>query len=171
MAKTLTGVALALALTLTLALVPAGTAAQESTKPTILVHAFTLASGVVWPYDMKQMQVQSAAELKAKDPSRFDVVTEPPAEASKGHLYTLDGEVTSWHPGNRAKRMIVGMGSGRESAEIHYWLTDEKGVKVFEHKDTIRAEFYGNAYAGSVGELAHPFGDKIAGRLKDSKVQ
>jgi hypothetical protein len=41
--------------------------------------------------------------------------------------------------------MLVGMGSGRETAEIHYWLTDEKGEKVFDNKDTIRAEFWGNA--------------------------
>jgi hypothetical protein len=40
------------------------------------------------------------------------------------------------------------MGSGRESAEIRYWLTDEQGKRLFEHKDTIRAEFWGNAYAG-----------------------
>ena len=65
---------------------------------------------------------------------------------------------------------MVGMGSGRESAEIRYWLTDDQGKRLFEHKDTIRAEFWGNAYAGSVGQLAHPFASKIAGRLTEAKV-
>lgn len=77
----------------------------------------------------------------------------------------------SFFPGNRAKRMLVGMGSGRETAEIRYRLTDENGAKVFENKDTIRAEFWGNAYASSVGELAHPFADKIAGRIKNAKLK
>ena len=36
---------------------------------------------------------------------------------------------------------------------------------------TIRAEFWGNAYAGSVGELAHPFAAKISGRIKDAKLK
>jgi hypothetical protein len=82
----------------------------------------------------------------------------------------LEGEIVSWRPGNRAKRMMIGMGSGRESAEIHYWLTDEQGKRVFEHKDTIRAEFWGNAYEGSVGQLAHPFASKIASRLTEAKL-
>jgi hypothetical protein len=41
---------------------------------------------------------------------------------------------------------------------------------MFEHKDTIRAEFLGNAYAGSVGELAHLFASKIVDRLNDAKL-
>jgi hypothetical protein len=80
-------------------------------------------------------------------------------------------EGLAWRPGNRAKRMLVGMGSGRESADIHYWLTDEAGKKIDEHKDTIRAEFWGNAYAGSVGELAHPFGNKVAKRISNAKLE
>jgi hypothetical protein len=56
----------------------------------------------------------------------------------------------------------VGGGTGRESADIHFWLTDEQGKKVFDQKDTIKAEFWGNAYAGSVGQLGHPFARKIA---------
>jgi hypothetical protein len=62
--------------------------------------------------------------------------------------------------------MVVGMGSGREEAQIHYWLMERDGKKVFEHTDTIRQAFWGNAYANSVGELAQPFADKIAERLK-----
>ena len=64
--------------------------------------------------------------------------------------------------------MLVGMGTGRETAVIHYWLTDKTGKKVFEHTDTIRAAFWGNAYAGSVGQLAQPFADKIADPDKGS---
>ena len=108
--------------------------------------------------------------MTAKAGTEYDVMAEDPATL-QGHVYTLGGEVVSWHPGNRAKRMLVGMGSGRETADIHYWLTDEKGKKVFDNKDTIRAEFWGNAYAGSVGELAHPFADKISGRIKNAKLK
>ena len=143
--------------------------AHGQSKPVLVVHAFSVGSTVAWPYDGKQLQTQTVAELKAKPLAQFDVVAEAPSNAT-AHVYTLDGEVLSWQAGNRAKRLVVGLGSGRETSEIRYRLTDEKGSKIFEHKDTIRAEFIGNAYAGSVGQLAHPFASKIADRLNDVKL-
>ena len=140
--------------------------AQE--KPTIVVQAFTTAAGVSWPYDMKQMVTETVAELQHKDGSTFDVNSEAPT--GRARVYTLTGEVLEWNPGNRAKREMIGYGSGRETAKIHYWLSDQTGKKVFEHEDIIRAEFWGNQYAGSVGQLAHPFADKIATRLKEAKL-
>jgi hypothetical protein len=62
------------------------------------------------------------------------------------------------------------MGTGRETAKIHYWLLDKYGKRVFEQTDIIRAAFWGDAYENSVGQLAQPFADKIAGRLKDAKL-
>jgi hypothetical protein len=139
-------------------------------RPSLVVNLFTLADGVNWPYDFKQLQVQTITELKIKDGPQFEVVTEAPKETS-GKIYTLDGEVLAWHPGNRAERMMVGYGSGRETAKIHYWLTDAAtGKKVFEHIDVIRQAFWGNAYANSVGQLAQPFADKIAVRLREAKL-
>jgi len=138
-------------------------------RPVIVVHAFTASSDVAWPYDMKQMQTQTIAELKAKLGKKFEIVSDPPTSTT-AKVYMLDGEVTGWRPGNRAKRMLVGMGSGRESADIHFWLSDSGGAKKVDRKDTIRAEFWGNAYEGSVGQLAHPFADKIAGRIEDAKL-
>jgi Domain of unknown function (DUF4410) len=141
---------------------------QAQEKSTIIVHPFTMANGVSWPYDMQKMTMQTIAELQHKDGKKFDIAAEPPANHT--HVYTLEGEVLDWHPGNRAKRMLVGAGTGRETAKIRYWLTDENGNKVFEHEDTIRAEYWGNEYADSVGQLAHPFADKIAGRLGEAKI-
>jgi uncharacterized protein DUF4410 len=156
---------------------PAATPPQEKTsstpspsKPVIVVNVFATTKEVTWPYDMKDLQRQTVAEMNAKAGTEYEVVVEVPA-APRGRQYTLNGDVVAWHPGNRAKRMLVGMGSGRETAEIHYWLMDERGEKVFDNKDTIRAEFWGNAYAGSVGELAHPFADKISGRIKNAKLK
>ena len=74
-----------------LALSPNVWSSQE--KPVIVVQVFTAASDVVWPYDMKQMQAQ--------------IVAEPPSTpASK--VYILATEITAWHPGNAAKRLLVG---------------------------------------------------------------
>jgi len=137
-------------------------------KPSIQVHNFTVASGVAWPYDLQQMARQTVAELQNRDGKKYDVTAD--AQPDRPHYYSLEGEVLEWHPGNRAERMLVGVGTGRETAKIHYWLKDETGKKVFEHEDTIRAEYWGNAYAGSVGQLAHPFADKIAGRLREAKI-
>jgi hypothetical protein len=142
--------------------------ARAQEKPALVVNPFTLTSGVNWPYDMKQLQAQTITELKVKDSSYFDVLADAPTNQSR--IYTLEGEVMEWHAGNRATRMMVGMGSGRETAKIHYWLMGKGGEKVFEHTDTIRQAFWGNAYANSVGQLAQPFADKIADRLKDAKL-
>ena len=150
-------------------LVLAATTGYAQDKPVIVVHAFTTASNVAWPYDLKQMQTQTIAELKTKLSNRYEIVAEPPTTTQK--VYNLDGEVTGWRSGNAAKRLLVGMGSGREAADLHFWVTDSTGKKRLDRKDTIRAEFWGNAYAGSVGQLAHPFADKIAGRIEDAHLE
>jgi len=141
---------------------------QAQEKPAIVVRPFTMASGVIWPYEMQKMTTQTLAELQHKDGKKYEISVEPPLD--RANVYTLEGEVLEWHPGNRAKRMLVGAGTGRETARIHYWLTDKNGKKVFEHEDTIRAEYWGNEYADSVGQLAHPFADKIANRLGEAKL-
>ena len=137
-------------------------------KPALVVNTFTTASGLSWPYDATQLQVQTIVELKRKDGQYFNVADKTDDKTTA--TYTLSGEILEWHPGNRATRMFVGMGSGRETAKIHYWLTNQSGKKVFDHTDTIRQAFWGNAYANSVGQLAQPFADKIAKRLAEAKL-
>ena len=141
--------------------------AQE--KLTIVVQPFTLADGVAWPYDMKQLQLQTTAELQNKDAKKYVILPDPPATGCR--CLTLHVEVLEWHPGNAAKRALVGMGSGRESAKIHFELADANGKRVFEHEDIIRTEFYASAYASSVGQLAHPFADKIGKRIAEAKFE
>ena len=145
-----------------------GPLASAQEKPAIVMHSFTMANDVIWPYDMQKLTTQTLAELQHKDGAKYEISAEP--LAGRTHVYTLEGEILEWHPGNRAKRVLVGAGTGRETAKIRYWLTDEAGKKVFEHEDTIRAEYWGNAYADSVGQLAHPFADKIASRLGEAKL-
>lgn len=137
-------------------------------KSTIVVHPFTLVSGVSWPYDMKQLMAQVIAELQNKDAKKYIILADAPAAGTR--YLTLEVEILEWHPGNAAKRALVGLGSGRESAKIHFSLIDQGGRKVFEHEDTIRTEFYASAYAGSVGQLAHPLADKIGGRLAEANL-
>jgi hypothetical protein len=158
---------LAIACLAAIPLLPATIQAQD--KAVVVVREFSVGPNTGWPCDVKQLQSQTVAELRGKAGTRLEVDSESPT-TQPSHAYTLNGEIISWRAGNAAKRIMVGMGSGRESAEIHYWLTDEQGKRLFEHKYTIRAEFWGNAYAGSVGQLAHPFASKIAGRLTEAKV-
>ena len=99
----------------------------------------------------------------------FDIITEPTASAP-GTVYTLGGEITGWRPGNAAKRLVIGMGSGREASDIQYRVTDASGKKVVERKDTVRTNFYSQA-AGSTGTLAHPIAQKIADRIKDAQLK
>ena len=150
-----------------LALSPIGLSSQE--KPVIVVQVFTAASDVVWPYDMKTMQVQTVAEFKVSLGKDFDIVAEAPA-SPPGNVYSLDVAITAWRRGNAAKRLLVGMGSGREAADIQYRLTDASGKKVVDRTDTIRTSFYSQG-AGSVGTLAHPIAEKMAERIKDAKLK
>jgi hypothetical protein len=150
-----------------LVLSPIGVALQG--KPVIVVHAFTTAPGVVIPYDPKLMQVQLVAEFKVMLGKEFDIVTEPPA-VPQSAIYTLDAEIKSWRAGNLAKRMLVGMGSGREATDIEYRVTDGSAKKAIERTDTIRTNFYSQG-GDSTGTLAHPIAQKIAERIKDAKLK
>lgn len=138
-------------------------------KPVIVVQAFTVAAGVELPYDTKLMQTQLLAEFKVMLGKEFDTVAEAPA-TPQGTIYTLDAEITGWRPGNAAKRLLVGLGSGREATDIQYRVTDGSGKKVLERKDTVRTNFFSQG-AGSTGTLAHPIAQKIADRIKDAKLK
>ena len=138
-------------------------------RSVIVVKPFTTAPGVDVPYDLKLMQTQMVAELKVMLGKQFDIVADTPA-AAQGSIYTLDGEVAAWRPGNAAKRIMIGLGSGREASDIQYRLTDSAGKRVLERQDTIRTNFYSQG-AGSTGTLAHPIAQKIADRVKESKLK
>ncbi len=155
-------------LLLTIGMVLSAVALAAQGKPVIVVKVFTTASGVELPYDMKLMQTQLIPEFKVMLGKEFEVVTEPPA-APQGTVYTLDAEITGWRAGNVAKRLIVGLGSGRESSDIQFRVTDGAGKKVLEREETIRTNFYSQG-AGSSGTLAHPIAQKIADRIKDAKL-
>lgn len=136
-------------------------------KRVIVVNAFTLAPGVELPYDVKQLQAGLAADLKVQIGKEFEIVTEAP---SGRQVYTLTGEVTGWRPGNAAKRIIIGLGSGREATDLHFKVTDSSGQAVVDSKDTIRTNFYSQT-AGSVGTLVHPIAQKIAERIEDAELK
>jgi hypothetical protein len=144
-----------------------GVASQS--KPLIVVQPFTTARGVELPYDLNVLQAQLVAELKVMLGSQFNVVAAAPA-VSPGGGYTLEGEITGWRPGNAAKRVLVGLGSGREASDIAYRLSDGSGKSVVERKDTVRTNFYSQA-AGSTGTLTHPIAQKIAERIKDARLE
>lgn len=156
-------------LLLVFALVIAIANPSSQSKRVIVVNAFTLAAGVELPYDMKQLQAGLVADLKVQIGKDFEIVAEAPS-ASQGSVYTLSGEVTGWRPGNAAKRILIGMGSGREASDIHYRVVDSSGQSVVDQTDTIRTNFYSQS-AGSVGTLVHPIAQKIADRIKNAKLK
>jgi hypothetical protein len=141
---------------------------SSQSKPVIVVQPFTKGASVELPYDLKQLQGQLVAEFKVMLGKEYDIAAEPPAGA-QGAIYTLEGEITGWRPGNAAKRIIVGLGSGREATDLQYRVMDGSGKKVLEQKDTVRTNFY--AQSGSTGTLGHPIAQKIAERIKDAKLK
>jgi hypothetical protein len=143
-----------------------GVASQE--KRVLVVQPFTVAKGIELPYDMKLMQTQLVAELKVELGKDFSVVSEAPS-APEGAIYALSGTISGWRPGNAAKRMFVGMGSGREASDIEFSVADSTGKKLVDRKETIRTNFYSQG-AGSSGTLAHPIALKVADRIKEAKL-
>jgi hypothetical protein len=121
------------------------------------------------PYDVKQLQAGLVADLRVQIGKEFEVVSEAPT-GRETPVYTLIGEITGWRPGNAAKRIFVGLGSGREASDIHYRVADNSGQNVIDRTDTIRTNFYSQG-AGSVGTLVHPIAQKIAERIKDAKLK
>jgi hypothetical protein len=156
-------------LLLTVGLAFCTAALSSQGKPVIVVQPFTTAAGVDLPYDMKLMQTQLVPEFKVMLGKQFDIVTETPA-TPQGMLYTLDAEITAWRPGNAAKRLLVGLGSGREASDIRYRVTDGSGKKALERTETIRTNFYSQG-SGSSGTLAHPIAQKISEGIKDAKLK
>ena len=156
-----------LLLAIGLALSTAGLSSQG--KPVIVVQPATAATGVELPYDLKLMQAQLVAEFKVLLGKEFDIVAETPA-TPQGTIYTLVTEITGWRPGNAAKRILVGVGSGREASDIQYRVAEGSGKNVVEGKDTVRTNFYSQG-AGSTGTLAHPIAQKIADRIKKAKLK
>jgi hypothetical protein len=138
-------------------------------KRVIVVQPFTVSAGVELPYDMKLLQPQLVADLKVQIGKEFDVVAEPPI-APQSSVYTLDAEITGWRPGNAAKRLVIGLGSGREASDIHFRVADSDGKNMVDSTDTIRTNFYSQG-AGSGGTLVHPIAQKIAERIKDAKLK
>ena len=67
--------------------------------------------------------------------------TAPLTEYQEKLIFTLDTEITGWRPGNAAKRLVIGLGSGREASDIQYRVTDGSGKKVLEGKDTVRTNY------------------------------
>ena len=142
---------------------------SSQARRVIVVQPFTVAAGVELPYDMKQLQPQLVADLKVQIGKEFDIVAESPT-APQGSVYTLNGEITGWRPGNAAKRIVVGLGSGREASDLHLLVADNTGQKVIDSTDTIRTNFY-SQNAGSVGTLVHPIAQKIAERIKKANLK
>jgi hypothetical protein len=64
---------------------PATTPVATSTKRVIVVSAFTTVKEVAWPYDMKELQRQTVAEMTAKAGTEYDVMAEDPATL-QGHV-------------------------------------------------------------------------------------
>lgn len=152
-----------------LAVTIASGAVVAQDRPVLVVNALTTASDVSLPYDLKQLHGQLVAELKVMLGKQFEVVAEP-SPTAKGTVYTLDGEIKAWRAGNAAKRLLVGFGSGRESADLQFHVSDASGKKIVEEEDTIRTNFYSQG-AGSTGTLGHPFAQKISDRIKDAKLR
>ena len=68
-------------------LLPATIQAQDNVV--VVVREFSVGPKTGWPYDVKQLQSQTVAELRGKAGSRLEVDSESPVTPSS-HVYTLN---------------------------------------------------------------------------------
>ena len=94
----------------------------------------------------------------------FNVEAEAPASAPTS-VYTLDCEITGWRPGNAAKRIVVGLGSGREASDVRYRVSDGSARRSSNVRTPWPTNYYSQG-AGSIGTLVHPIAQKIAERIR-----
>lgn len=156
-------------LLMALAVMLIAAAAPAQDRPVLVISPFTTAADVSLPYDLTLLQTQLVAEFKVLLGKELDVVAEPPASPA-GSIYTLDAEIVAWRAGNAAKRFLIGMGSGRESMDVQYHVSDSAHKRIVERKDTIRTNYFSQG-AGSSGTLAHPVAQKIAERIRDARLR
>src|SRR5437763_1110961 len=91
--------------------------------------------------------VSVEANVRLQLGKEFDVI-EPTSAGAGGGVFAIDGEITGWNPGNAAKRIIIGLGSGRESTDLRFRVTNSSGQNVLDRVETIRTNFYSQG-AGS----------------------
>jgi|CZKL01.1.fsa_nt_gi hypothetical protein len=64
---------------------------RAQNKPMVMIHLFTLPTGVNFPYDMSQLRTAAMDELKSKYSVQFDVTSD--SATTQARAYTVDGEV------------------------------------------------------------------------------
>lgn len=82
-----------------------------------------------------------------------------------GPQLELTGTLIEYNPGNRAKRLLVGMGAGAGEAVAHVTLKEkETGKSIFERD--VTAKMIKGTYGGSTGNLADLLAKEIARVIK-----
>ncbi|HWG36881.1 MAG TPA: hypothetical protein VN690_04110 [Terriglobales bacterium] len=144
--------------------------AAQSARPTIVVAQFTAKSGVDWPYDFQILQKETVAKLQLKLKDKA-VVTADASGASGA--YTLDGEITRMYQSNNLDVHAGGTSSNNETINVHYWLVDSTGKKVFDKTATYitgATGSFSNAQFGTAGPMAKDLESDLASRVGGAKI-
>lgn len=114
--------------------------------------------------DVLFSEVATAEEDKAKDGENAPV---------KPAVLRLSGQLVDFEPGNAAKRMMVGFGTGRAHASFEFTLRDPSmGRVVWQKRVKQTASFWFNGTTSSAaerGELPEGLAKKLVEELKKER--
>ncbi len=100
-----------------------------------------------------------------KDSGLFEQVLSNEEVKDKSGVLELHARLVDFEPGNAAKRMFVGFGTGRSHARFEFTITDATtGEVVWQASIKHTASFWFNGYTSSAGERAE-LPDGIAKKL------
>ena len=110
---------------------------------------------------------RSAVIQMLKEEKLFEAVLTPEEakDKDKANIVELGARLVDFEPGNAAKRLLVGLGTGRAHAGFEFSMKDSTG-QVWKKTVKSTASFWFNGYTSSATERAE-LPDGVAKKLID----
>lgn len=95
-------------------------------------------------------------------------VTKADAKPCEGRALVLGGKVTDYKEGDRAARMFIGWGSGKQKFEVQCYIKDKQSGNVLVKKQVVDRKVGGIA-GGDEAKGESDFAEKVASFVKNGK--
>ncbi|MFH1654566.1 MAG: DUF4410 domain-containing protein [Pseudomonadota bacterium] len=95
-------------------------------------------------------------------------VTKADKSSCKGKTLVFGGQVTDYKEGNRAARIFIGLGAGKQKFEVQSYLKDKATGKVLTKKEIIDRKI-GGISGGDEAKGESDFAEKVVSFVKSGK--
>jgi len=98
----------------------------------------------------------------------IDEVTKADAKPCESKALVLGGKVTDYKEGDRAARMFIGWGAGKQKFEVQCYIKDKQTGDVLTKKQVVDRKM-GGISGGDEAKGESDFAEKVAGFVKNGK--